>query len=85
MSPKIVTVGQNIATILELPGEGFDSRRFLAWDDTDSDGTPVKVHLEIRRTGNHFSIRLEEWNGQQPEPLRIASGDLETQNVENNL
>jgi len=85
MSPKTVTLGSNKANIIEVPGLFTRSySRVIDWDDTDLDGNPIHVILQLDRMGNSFTVRMEEWdnNGDRTQPIRHFDGFINPQETE---
>ena len=85
MSPKTVTLGANTASIIELPGISDRTyARLIEWEDTDLDGNPVHVVLQLDRHGNSFTVKMAEWdsNGDRAQALRHFEGFIIPQETE---
>ena len=85
MSPKAVTLGANTASIIEVPGISDRAySRIIEWEDTDLDGNPVHVVLQLDRHGNTFTVKMAEWEstGEYDEALRHFEGFINPQETE---
>lgn len=85
MSPKAVTLGSNTASIIEVPGISDRTySRVIEWEDTDLDGNPVHVVLQLDRHGNTYTVKMAEWdnNGDHAQPLRHFEGYINPQDID---
>ena len=80
---KTTDVNRSPVTIVNWINERGEQERLISWND-EHEGEKIVVQLQLTRRGRNWNARMEEWNSEKPELLRIGTNEIPLDKIEDN-